>query len=74
MNRNTRLLGSHIESTSASMTLNSEILTRILYLKDSQNYLVHPRIFVRQALKAIAVKEKKTEVRVAIKTLLDEIG
>ena len=74
LNRKTRLLGSHIESTSASMTLNSEILTRILYLKDSQNYLVHPRIFVRQALKAIAVKEKKTEVRVVIKTLLDELG
>ena len=70
--RKNRLLGSHTESTIASITLNSEILTRILYLRDSQNYLVHPRIFVRQAIRSIIAREKKAVVKNSIKTLLEE--
>ena len=64
-------LGSYIESTPTVLTLHAEILLRILYLKENQNYLVHPRILVKHCLKYIARCEKKTLIRDEIKSLLE---
>ena len=74
LDRKSNVLGTLGNSTIASMTLNAEILLRILYLKDSQNYLVHPKVFVKQCLKSVIVKEKKLVIRDSVKALLDGLG
>ena len=64
-------LGSYIESTPTILTLHAELLLRILYLKDDQNYLVHPKNLVKHCLKYIARCEKKPEIKDEIKSLLE---
>ena len=48
------VLGSFVESTPTILTLHAEILQRILYLREEQNYLVHPKTLVTHCLKLIA--------------------
>ena len=64
------ILGGHVESTMTVLTLNAEILLKISYLKDEQNYLVHPKTFVKNCLKAIERNERKTKIKEEIKALL----
>ena len=52
------------------LTLNAEILLKISYLKDEQNYLVHPKTFVKNCLRAIERNERKTKIKEEIKALL----
>ena len=65
------ILGMSIGSTIASLTITAELLLRISYLKDSQNYLIHPKIFLNQCLKATATNERKSAIGNEIKTLLE---
>ena len=53
-------LGMNLNSTLSSITLNSEILTRIMYLKDDQDYLIRPKALVANCLKTTAAREKRT--------------
>ena len=53
-------LGMNLNSTLSSITLNSEILTRIMYLKDDQDYLIRPEALVANCLKTTAAREKRT--------------
>ena len=51
-------LGAYKNSNIAVLTLNSELLHRINGLKP-ENYLIHPKAFVKNALKAVLRNEKK---------------
>ena len=64
------IIGSSVESTMTNLTLNAEILLRISYLREEQNYLIHPRTFVKNCLKAIERNEGKAEIKEEIKALL----
>ena len=66
------VLGSFVESTPTILTLHAEILQRILYLREEQNYLVHPKTLVTHCLKLIARSEKRATVRDEIKSLLEQ--
>ena len=45
--------------------------TRLSYLKDDQNYLVHPKTFVNNCLRTIATHESNEKIRGEIKNLLE---
>ena len=64
------ILGMNQESTPTSITLCAEILLRITYLKDDQNYLFHPKTVVHQVLTNLKTKDKKWREEFA--ALLDD--
>ena len=53
------ILGSHLNSTRTMLTINSEILQRLMSLKDNLNYVLHPKLVVKQAV-TFLTKEKET--------------
>ena len=65
------VVGGQIESTLTTLTINAEILQRIMYLREGQNYLMRPKIFVLNCLRALAVKERYS-IANEIKSLLNE--
>ena len=65
------ILGCNVEATLTNLTLNAEVLTRLSYLKDDQNYLVHPKTFVNNCLRTIATHESNEKIRGEIKNLLE---
>ena len=65
------VVGGQIESTLTTLTINAEILQRIMYLREGQNYLMRPKIFVLNCLRALAVKERYS-IANEIKALLNE--
>ena len=65
-------MSSSIGSTVESMTLNAEILQTILYLKPEQNYLVHPRNLILNAIKSLATKEGNQKIKKHFIELLNE--
>ena len=65
-------LGAYLESNSAILTLNAEILQRIQYL-GAGNYLVHPKFIVKAALNSIARMEKEGQSKEMIKSIQDRI-
>ena len=65
------ILGTLTDSSLTTLTINAEVLLRISYFKDDQNFLIHPKVFVTNCLKYIAKSEKRAEIREEIKTLLD---
>ena len=65
------LLGSHLNSNSAILTLNAEILLRISFLKDDQNYLLHPKKLVMSSIRTIARNEKNVALKEMFRTLLE---
>ena len=64
------VVGADIGSNLVTLTINAEVCQRILYLKDSNEYLIHPRKFVELAIKAVERKEKDPELKRALGTLL----
>ena len=56
-------MGGHIESNEVLMTVNAEILLRLLYLKDDQNYLVHPKVIVEQCLRLVGDRDRNKKVK-----------
>ena len=55
-----------------TMTLSAEVLTRILYLKNNQTYLIHPKHLVKQVIKALSIKEQKQSIKEKFIELLNE--
>ena len=64
-------IGSFLDSNQTILTINAEILLRISYLKDDQEYLVHPKTFIKCCLKSIARNERNKSVKEAIEALLE---
>ena len=67
---NTVAMGSNPESNPTILTLNAEILLRISYLRDDQNYLIHPKAFVTNCIKALIRNERKTDIKEGLNSLL----
>ena len=65
------ILGCHMTSNTAILTLNAEILLRIMYLKENQNYMMHPKALVMLCLKSIA-RNDKAKAGTSIKALLEQ--
>ena len=64
------ILGTKIHINTIGLTVRSEIIQRILQLKDNQLYLIHPRNFVENALRLLIRRETKTRIRDGLKDLL----
>ena len=60
-----------MNSNLAVLTLNAEILLRISYLKDDQNYLLHPRVLVLNCIRTITKNEKNRDIKELFGTLLE---
>ena len=65
-------IGCYLEASPSSITLDAEILLRISYLRDTQNYLIHPNVVVKQCLSSLARKEKNVKIREDLKSLLED--
>ena len=59
-----------MNSNLAVLTLNAEILLRISYLKDDQNYLLMPKRFVDNAIVYLLRKEKNRRIKDELEALL----
>ena len=64
------VLGMHLNETIADLTARAEILQRILYLRDDQSYLIHPKAFVQLSLKGIIKREVKSDIKEHLTNLL----
>ena len=67
-------LGALVDSNPLLLTINEEILTRILYLKEDQNFLLHPRKVIEQAIKMLHRRERDRLLKDALKDLLETMG
>ena len=56
------ILGAFSNSNKAFLTLTAEILGRIIGLRD-ENYLIHPKHIVKNAIKALAIKERDENLK-----------
>ena len=63
------IMGVKLDQTLATLTLKAEILGRILVLKE-QNYLLHPKHFVKLALENLIKREQGKEIKDALNDLL----
>ena len=70
LNPSTAAMGSNYESNLTVLTLNAEVLLRISYLKADQNFLLHPKTFVKNCLRTLARNEKNVEVKETLENLL----
>ena len=55
------------------LTIHAEIIQRILYLKEDQEYLLHPKAFVELGIKDLIMKEGKADLKTKIKDLLNQL-
>jgi hypothetical protein len=65
-----RILGIHTDPL--LLCLHAEIIKRILALPRETNYLIMPKLFAVNAIKALIMREKTGEIKEALKTLLEE--
>ena len=65
-------LGAYLNSNNTILTLNAEILDRILRFKP-ENYLLHPKFIVRSALKSLLQREQKEQSKTEIKSILESV-
>ena len=63
------IMGVKLDQTLATLTLKAEIIGRILVLKE-QNYLLHPKHFVKLALENLIKREQGKEIKDALNDLL----
>ena len=64
------IIGAEPDETLGILTAKAEILSRILQLRDDQDYLLHPRKFVKLAIEAVARREGKIETKNELNDLL----
>ena len=67
------ILGVYLDSNPVILTINAEILQRISCLKDNENYLVHPKHFVKNALKFLIRREQKRATKENLKAVLSTL-
>ena len=61
-------------SSVTSLTLVAEIIQSILYLNSEQEYLLHPKYFVKRATKNLNIKERNIKIRNYFIELANELG
>lgn len=66
------ILGAFTNSNKAFVTLAAEILGKIMGLRDEENFLIHPKFFVRNSIKALSIKEKDAKLRELYSEILRE--
>ena len=66
------VLGAYLNSDSAIITLNSELLHRINTLKVT-NYTIHPKFMVKSAARAIERKEKAGQCKEMLKSICERL-
>ena len=65
------IIGIDPNESLATLTIKSEILSRILQLREEQSYLVHPKKFVSLAIEALCKRETKAVIKSELQELLD---
>ena len=55
------------------MTLVAELIQTILYLKQDQNFLLHPKYLVTRAIKNLSIKEGNQKIKRSFIELVNEI-
>ena len=70
--RENNIMGSSITTEPLILSIHSEILTRIMYLKDDQNFLLHPKHFTGYAIKNLIQCEKRRDVRSKLENLISQ--
>ena len=63
-------LATNIDDNQGTLTVHSEILKRILSLKDDQDHLIRPKVMVNLAVKHLIKREKDGALKEQLKTLL----
>ena len=53
------------------LTIHSEIILRIVYLKDDLTYLIHPKTFVKTTIKDLIIKEGNRTIKNELRSLLE---
>ena len=56
------------------ITINAEILQRILSLKENTNYTLHPRAFVKLAISHLIKRERKTKIKTELNFILNAMN
>ena len=64
------IMGACPDENPAYMTIKAELLGRILQLREEQNYLIHPKRFVKLAIESVGKKELNEELKTEINDLL----
>ena len=67
-----KILGT-INPSRLNLTIHAEIIKRIRQLKAEQNYCVHPRILLKQAINHLYKREKETAIKTELGTLLEQL-
>ena len=62
------VLGSYLEASTSIITLNAEILQRINSMRD-EDYLIHPKFFVKSALGLVIRREKNGQCKEQLKSI-----
>ena len=68
-----KILGATVGTNPLILAIHSEVLSRILTIKDDANYLLRPKVLVKQALKTIQLNEKNLEIKSKCESLLDAL-
>ena len=71
--RDKAIMGGYRTSNTTVLTINAEILHRILTLKDDASYLVHPKVFVKNSISYLIRKEKANEIKNGLRSILDSL-
>jgi len=61
------------EPNETTLTVHAEVISSILWLKDSQNFLLRPRNFIRTSIEHLLRCEANTERKQKLKTLLEHL-
>ena len=68
------ILGCNLNSNQTMITINAEILQRILSLKENTNYTLHPRAFVKLAISHLIKRERKTKIKTELNFILNAMN
>jgi hypothetical protein len=66
-----KIMGAHPECNPMRLPLHVEILKRIILLREDENFLMHPKAFVKSSLESLILKEKGRQFKMELKSLLE---
>ena len=69
-----KVLEASVDTNPKILTIHAEILLRILRLKDNAEFLLMPKIFVKNAIKSISVYDNNETVKTSCHDLLTIMG
>ena len=65
-------LAAKLDDNLATLTVQAEVLRRLLILKEDQNYLIHPRVLIRLILLHLIKREGNRSLKEELQSLLDD--